>query len=52
MVNEIAHLKLNLGEKTTLNPLAVKRYSQNGTKIGLKSFTIYNLQFTIYNSSG
>ncbi len=44
MVNEIAHLKLNLGEKTTLNPLAVKlfpKWDKNRSKI------IYNLPFTI-----
>ncbi len=51
MVNckQNARLKLNLAEKTGSKYLLVKSCFQNGLEICLKSFTIYNLQFTIYN---
>jgi hypothetical protein len=50
MVNgkQNARLKLRSGEKTGFNSLIVKRHLQSGTVVCLKSFTIYNLPFTIY----
>jgi hypothetical protein len=51
MVNgkQNACLKLRSGEKAGSNSLIVKGHLQSGTVVCLKSFTIYNLPFTIYH---